>query len=1030
MVRSLALTLLLCSVAPAQPPGGARLRGETESTQTRNRIAEAQKKLADGQTAEAIDQLQRILEESGHELVLVKDNNFQPARRLVQLTLASLPADALKTYRDRMETPARKALDAAGRDPLALADVRDRHFVARPTEQALALLAEMQFERGEFADAERTWRMLLPAADGHDLAYPQPAGDVAGYRAKAILAAFAAGEPSRATKELVAFKKDHPNAKGRLAGAEGNYAEVLEGVRAKNPFAAGRGAVASLPRFPAMRPMWKTPIPRDVTDRGVPRPGSIPAAKTLAFFPAILDGYAYIVDAARIVSFDLNTGDSRIAYDLRQEAEFKGWDASAELALPNLQGVSYALAVSGGKLFAILGPGSDQDKAGQATNALMVFEPHRGGVPRKVRFGPVPGKTRWIGAPVAQGDQVYAAYRRTTERGLIVFGVACYDADSPRRPRWQSDCAEWDSAPAPGLRIDHLAIAGSQVVFTTHAGLTVALDRSTGRMAWAFRNSAATKPGLAYRDASPPLAHGHRVFIAPADTDRLFALDLNSGKPLWESPSIAVQQLIGIADDKVIAAIAGPQKGIRGFHIADGSTREPLGWQNHDDPFLATYGRGFAASNGILWPTMEKLYRINPTDGSVQTLPKPGPHGNLAFGEGTLVVATPTELWAYEGIPDANEPEAPIPPVIRRPPPAPIVAEFDPVQATPSKLPLQLEKTEPGPVAVEPEAGVGVASGRIGFANDHQLVALSANGQLLWNLDSRGRTRPAPFSVESGPRFSPHLLAVKQGVWVQLNAGERWLVSSDGGQILRREKTAEVPWRSPPVALPLGTVAFPDGPGSIRCFDDTFRKHWNYEAGGEASLVGIPPQCTMLGQALLVAIHRNYGIELQRLDPNSGRTLWRSPAMANVERIDWTAAAADRNAFYLPMAGKVCAFDLTTGRELWSAETGIADASAVRGRHQLFVHSHATGDGMGNTLERIAERFFEAPKLERTVGYLGTVAEAAWNRSVAIAAFDPASGRPEGRQEIPAGLGSRVEFRAGKLVVRTPGTVSWWTAKP
>jgi len=1033
MARSLLLFVFAIASASAQSPGGARLRGETESTQTRKRIAEAQQKLTEGQTAEAIDQLQRILDESGQELVLVKDNNFQPARRLIQLTLASLPEEALKTYRDRMETPAKKSFETAGRDPLALAEVRDKYFVARPTEKALDLLGELHFERGEFAEAERCWRMLMPASESQELVFPQPAGDAAAYRAKAILAAFAAGEASRVAAELVAFKKDHPNAKGRLAGMDGNYAELLELVRLKKPFTAGEGIAASLPRFPSMRPMWKTPIPRVDSDRGVPRPASIPAAKTLAYFPVIHDGFAYIADAARIIAFDLKTGASRVAYDLRQEAEFRMWDAAIELALPNLQGAAYTLAVAEGKLFAILGSNiADGEKAKNTSNVLLAFEPRGGGMLKKLWKIAPPAKAQWESSPVAKDDRVFAAYRRANERGQIVIGIACYATAQLAKPLWQMEFAERDS-PAIGMPIrgDHLAIAGNAILFSTQAGLTVALERSTGRSMWAFRNSPAAKPGNAVRDAFPPLAGGGRVFIAPADGDRLYALDLASGKPLWESPPLAVQQLLGIADGKVIAAIAGPQKGIRGFNVADGSTREPQGWQNHDDPFLATYGRGIATKNGILWPTMEKLYRLNPADGSVQSIPKPGPHGNLAFGEGMLVVATPTELWAYEGIPYENEVERPVPPMIRQPQIAPITAEFEPLQASTLKLPLELEKSEAGPINTEPEAGVRVGAVRIGFANEFQLLAKgTAGGEPVWGLDSQGRNRMAPQAIESGPRFTPHLLAVKSGVWVQLNQGERWLVASDTGQILRREKTADVPWSSPPVALPLGKTVFSDGAGLVRCFDDNFRKHWNYDAGSESSLSGTPPQCVLFGQAFLVAIHRNYGLEIQRLDPNSGRALWRKPAVLNAVNFDWLVAAADRKAIFLPVSGKVIAFDLSTGRELWAADTGMQESYAVRGRHSVFVYSMNSCLELGITFERIAERFFKTPNVESVFGYAGTVVDAAGNRPIRIAVFNPETGRPEGHQEIPGGLGERVEFRGVKLVVRAPGTVSWWTGKP
>jgi outer membrane protein assembly factor BamB len=1034
--------LLAWGFASAQSPNGARLRGETEAAQTRKRIAEAQQKIAAGQSTEAVDELQRVLEESGNDLVLVKDNNFQPARRLVQLTLAGLPAEALKTYRDRLEAPAKKLLDAGvkNRDPKPLLELRERYFIARPTEKALDFLGELHFERGEFAEAERCWRMLLPASAANELVYPQPSGDAATYRAKSILAAFAAGEKARAVAELAAFTKDHPQAKGRLAGSDGPFAETLAKLFKTEEFNPAIGVAQTLPRFPAMRPVWKTPIPRDVTDKGRPRPASIPAAKTLAFHPAIVNGFAYIADAARVFAFDLKTGRVREVYDRRLEKEFSAPDA-AEMAIPNLNGASFTLTVSEGKLYVRTGSTAMLTTApplgAKIDSAIIAFEVQPDGDLKKIRHIDVPVLGRWEGSPLVVDGKIIAAYRRIDDRGRLVHGIASYPENPNAKTQWYAEIAESDANQAVAShRQELLTLAGNKVVFTTHSGLTVALERSTGRTAWAFRNPPAAKPSNAIRDLCPPVYASGKVFIAPTDGDRLYALDAESGRLVWESAAGSVQNILGVADGKLIVAMSGPQKGIRGYRLSDGSTEEPFGWQNHDDPFLATYGKGIANENGILWPTMEKLYRLNPSDGSVQSLPKPGPHGNLAFGEGMLLVATPTEVWAYEGIPFAPEPESPKPflpnKLIAAPKPA---GEFDPLTAPTIRLPLELVKTEAVPVAtVSNVEAVLVDTHNIGFANEHQLTATSClTGKTIWGLDSLGRTRTSTHAIESTPQFSPVLLAAGNGVWVQTSQSERWFVDAKAGKILHREKTAEALWVAPPVALPLGKIVFSDGPGLVRCFDAGHRRHWSYEAGGEASLSGIPPQACLLGNALMIAVHRNYGIEIQRLDPNTGRALWGKPYVLNVQQFDWTSSCIDRTSLFIPSDNGVAALELGTGSQIWKAEQpqwGFAP-KAVRGRHALFIYSTQPTpvESLDEVSQRVARRFFEQPRLERAVGMAGTLAEASLNWRISITAFDPANGQPEGFQEIPCGPGATVEFQGDKLVVRSPGTVSWWKFK-
>ena len=100
-----AVASVLVAIAPvrAQPPEPASLRGD--STQTRKRLAEADQKLIDGKTADAVDDLQRILDESAGDLISVDGKQFRTAQWFAQQILAKLPPDALKNYRDQVEAP-------------------------------------------------------------------------------------------------------------------------------------------------------------------------------------------------------------------------------------------------------------------------------------------------------------------------------------------------------------------------------------------------------------------------------------------------------------------------------------------------------------------------------------------------------------------------------------------------------------------------------------------------------------------------------------------------------------------------------------------------------------------------------------------------------------------------------------------------------------------------------------------------------------------------------------------------------------
>src|SRR5439155_4879576 len=98
------------------------------------------------------------------------------------------------------------------------------------------------------------------------------------------------------------------------------------------------------------------------------------------------------------------------------------------------------------------------------------------------------------------------------------------------------------------------------------------------------------------------------------------------------------------------------------------------------------------------------------------------------------------------------------------------------------------------------------------------------------------------------------------------------------------DETARVPWPAPPVEVEPGRVAVADGPGLVRLIDlDTGKAASLYAADGSSSLAGDPPQVRAWGGAVLVAVRRNYGVELDRVGPGG----WRGgPAFLDASRID------------------------------------------------------------------------------------------------------------------------------------------------
>src|SRR5262249_12739229 len=107
---------------------------------------------------------------------------------------------------------------------------------SRYGDRALDLLGDWAFERGELGAAERWWRMIILPADQNrqagpapnDFCFPDPKVDSARVRAKEMLARLFAGE--NIDTALQAYRAQHANAQGRLAGNQGNYGDILQAV--------------------------------------------------------------------------------------------------------------------------------------------------------------------------------------------------------------------------------------------------------------------------------------------------------------------------------------------------------------------------------------------------------------------------------------------------------------------------------------------------------------------------------------------------------------------------------------------------------------------------------------------------------------------------------------------------------------------------------------------------------------------------------------------------------------------------------
>lgn len=670
------LVLLTVPVAASaqQPADAATL--SSESAQSRKRLVEAEQKLRAGKTTETIDELQRILDEAGDDLVSVDGRRYQTVREWTHRLFAQLPPEALKIYRDRVDSPARVLLERGRtrRDPQPLRTLLARYYASQPAEDALLLLGDLLFERGRFHEAAGYWRQLLPETESH---YPDPRTSPAAVHARIILSGIFRNQLDQARRDLEEFRERFPTERGRLAGKVGIYAEILRGILAAPPgwppestadgewptFAgnnARTGAVnGRLPYYWLRRPSWKAALPANPDPQAPPKISRV----TPRHHPVILGGIAYVADAMQVSGFDLLTGKPRGRFDIRQH-DFGAHFARVSPPTAESGPEAYTLSVSDGAILARLGsptitpPTGDTGPRDPATSFLVSLAPSPqlpGILDLRWKLPPPVAGAAWEGAPLAQDGRIFAVLTRFSGN-RIVYSIACYE-DPPRQPLWLVPVCE---APVTAARTRHhlLTLADGRILFDPGIGIITAVNAETGRPAWGFRYPrhprlvAAGSP----RDLCPPVHANGRVFVAPSDSDRIYALDLLTGTPIWESGPLQVSQLLGVSRGRLIVSLTGHPfgpltgiSGVRGLDMATGSYREPLGWAVHDDPFLHARGRGLVSDELILWPTNSRdgTFLLNASNGSRRFPWLPGAQGNLAYADGVLLVATHDELWGY-----------------------------------------------------------------------------------------------------------------------------------------------------------------------------------------------------------------------------------------------------------------------------------------------------------------------------------------------------------------------------------------------
>lgn len=636
----------------------------------------------------------RMTQESGDALVTLTESpphlgvgwSSGQVRRICHQRLAALPRVSLETYRQRVDAEAKALLEQGRRErsPVPLRRLVDDLFCSSPGDRALDLLGDLAFEKGQFDEARHWWSLLAPLDGERDdrLLFPHPQVDLARVQAKQILALIFQGRLDEAQSAVPGFLYLHAKAKGSLAGKDDAYGVILQ--KTLDSFAKERlrnndepwttfGGDAQRNRTLSQGltwqlwedgPAWRVPLPA-LNARDAP-PDRAQASRRAAFHPVIVNHQVLIADHRSVVSYHLTTGKELFRYESKAPGladVVPGIDAKIALPRFTLSADHERAYVTLGKL----GMGPNQE----AASWLVCLDLKQPDAAKKRELWRVRANAEdkspafFEGSPLVHDGRVYIALSKIAGR-RVMTSIVCYDVHG--RQRWTRevcDCPEFEEHPnGPRYRQHLLTLAGGQLVYCSNAGAIVAVDAWTGQPAWGVRYPSrgplTQEHEPSPRDLAPALYADGLVFAAPVDCDRVFCLDAVTGRLRWELDGVEIVHLLGAGHGKLVAAT---RHGVMSVHSATGQ----IDWTQPTEGRLPSLGRGLIAGGWLIWPTQDaKLpYRAVTLRGGTQqkdgearsVLPEADtmdpamlhtlPVGNLAFGEGCLVIAGLSELVVY-----------------------------------------------------------------------------------------------------------------------------------------------------------------------------------------------------------------------------------------------------------------------------------------------------------------------------------------------------------------------------------------------
>jgi outer membrane protein assembly factor BamB len=573
----------------------------------------------------AFHALNSIDEGSNHGLVPAGDGLMVPIRDRVDQCLMRLPPEGRDAYRLFNDANARQLWDhlrnAHGAVPadelITLRKLVDRYFLTSVADLAADRLGDALFEQGDFAGAERMWRLVVEK-------YPDSHLSIAKLQAKRCVALSQLGRRDALAAIVADLHEKYADQTATIGGREVNAAEFAESLvsrtAAPQPARTDDAEEMALPK--SNEPSWQLRfVDSDLLSVIDPQTGMPLGASNFRTAPgtAVDDKRFYANWLGTVYATDLETG--KLVW--RSDPFAGTLQEIREILQQGMSPESFFLVAAGGKLLAGRRP---------VRNAQGQF----GGSPMPENntwhmdwLDPVTGKTLWtardleatiISPPFVLHDIAYVIGlgQDNATMQLLAIGIATGQV------QWRLPLGTPQNANnfrgGFGFGGGKMLAVGGSLYVATNNGALLAVDVSGHEIQWALQHD--TRPfsdnqnfwwnGMVVSPSDSPetlIFRDGTLYLKDGGARLLYALDPAEPAVQWKRP---------LSGDEAIVAIKGQVAFLLGSDLSalDLKSRKLL-WSTKIPGENLTL-RPLVCPGHIFVPTARGVFDLDPASGDTR----------------------------------------------------------------------------------------------------------------------------------------------------------------------------------------------------------------------------------------------------------------------------------------------------------------------------------------------------------------------------------------------------------------------------